>query len=179
MVERLEKEHEVEVEWKPFFLHPETPPDGLVLPPALKARFATAHGRLDQMAATAGMTMVHPDYIPNTRRALEATEYARDQGKDREFHHTVFQQYYAQGQDIHNWDVLRAAASAVGLDGEAMEQAVERGDYHTRLNQEIAVAQGIGVTAVPTYVIDDKYGIVGAQPYEVFQQVLDKLATER
>ncbi len=131
------------------------------------------------MAHAAGMTMVHPDYIPNSRRALEATEYARDQGKDQEFHHIVFQQYFAQGQDIHDWQVLRAAASEVGLDGEAMEQAVERGDYHERLNQEIAVAQAIGVTAVPTYVIDDQYGVVGAQPYEVFQQVLARIASER
>ncbi len=179
MVERLEREHDVQVEWKPFFLHPETPPEGFVLPPVLKARFASANGRLDQMAHAAGMTMVHPDFIPNSRRALEATEYARDKGKHREFHHVVFQKYYGEGQDINRWDVLRAAAGEAGLEGEDMQRAVDSGEYHDLLDQEITEAQEIGVNAVPTYVLDDKYGIVGAQPYEVFQQVLARLAEER
>ncbi|MGB8648465.1 MAG: DsbA family protein, partial [Anaerolineae bacterium] len=149
------------------------------LSPQLRARFASANQRLDQMAQAAGLEMVHPDLIPNSRRALEATEYARAQGKHREFHHIVFRKYYGEGQDINRWDVLRAAAQEVGLDAEEMEREVERGQYHQALDDQIAEASAIGVNAVPTYVLDDKYGVVGAQPYEVFQRVLARLSAER
>ncbi len=179
MVERLKRERQAEVEWKPFFLHPETPPEGFQLPPQLRARFASSHERLDQMAKAAGLKMVHPDYIPNSRRALEATEYAREQGKAEEFHHVVFRKYYGEGLDIHQWPVLRAAAEEVGLNAEEMQRATDAGKYHAMLDSEIETAQELGVNAVPTYVLNDKYGIVGAQPYEVFERVLAKLAEEQ
>ena len=178
MVERLKREWQAEVEWKPFFLHPETPPEGFKLPPHVRARFASSHERLDQMAQAAGLKMVHPDYIPNSRRALEATEYAREQGKAEEFHRIVFRKYYGEGLDINLWPILRAAAVEAGLNADEMQRETDSGKYHALLDSEIETAQNLGVNAVPTYVIDDKYAIVGAQPYEVFQRVLARLAAE-
>jgi predicted DsbA family dithiol-disulfide isomerase len=178
VVERLKRERGVQVEWKPFFLHPETPPEGIRLSPQVRARFAGAHERLDHMARAAGLEMVHPDLIPNSRRALEATEYAREKGKGQEFHRIVFDKFYGQGLDIHEWTVLRAAAEEAGLDADEMEREVEGGKFLPVLDGEIEEAYALGVTAVPTYVLDDKYAIVGAQPYEAFERVLARLAIE-
>lgn len=169
----------MEVEWKPFFLHPETPPEGIRLSPQVRARFAAGHERLDKMAQGAGLVMVHPDFIPNSRRALEASEYARTKGKHEEYHRIVFVKFYGEGQDIHEWPVLRAAAEEAGLDADEMEREVESEKYHDILDGQIGEAQDLGVTAVPTYVVDDTYAIVGAQPYEVFERVLARLAQER
>ncbi len=179
MVERLEREGQVEAEWKPFFLHPETPPEGFRFPPALRARLASAHERLDAMAAAAGLPMVHPDFIPNSRRALEASEYARDRSKHEAFHRVVFRKFYGEGQDINDWSVLCAAAEEVGLDAEEMQRETDAGKFRERLDAEIQAAQKLGVTAVPTYVLNDKYAVVGAQPYEVFARVLARLEQER
>ncbi len=178
MVEKLESEQQAEVDWRPFFLHPDTPEEGWQPPPALRARFASANAHLDQMAQAAGLPMVHPDVIPNSRRALEATEYARDHRKLEEFHRVVFRKFYGEGQDIHDWKVLRAAAEQVGLDADEMQREVERGTYHDRLEAEIEEAQAMGVNAVPTYVLNDKYAVVGAQPYPVFERVLARLQSE-
>jgi predicted DsbA family dithiol-disulfide isomerase len=178
VVERLEREHRVEVEWKPFFLRPDTPPEGLRLSPELRARLASANERLKQMAHTAGLEMVQPEIIPNSRRALEATEFARDRGKHEEFHLVVFRKFYGEGQDINQWTVLRATAEEAGLNPDEMQREVERGKYHDVLDAEIAEAYALGITAVPTYVLNDKYAIVGAQPYEVFQRVLARLSAE-
>jgi predicted DsbA family dithiol-disulfide isomerase len=178
VVERLKREHEVEVEWKPFFLHPDTPPEGMRLSPQFRARFAGAHERLDLMARAAGMEMVHPDLIPNSRRALEASEYARGKGKHEEFHRIIFGKFYGAGQDIHDWTVLRSAAEEAGLDPDGMEREIESGKYREVLDAEIEEAYALGITAVPTYVLDDKYAIVGAQPYEAFERVLARLAVE-
>jgi predicted DsbA family dithiol-disulfide isomerase len=122
--------------------------------------------------------MVFPTHIPNTRLAHEATEYARQRGKGFEFHHAVFEKFYGKGQDISKWNVLRAAAEEVGLDSEEMQRMVEAGTYTAAVQSEVDQAYQIGVTGVPTYVLNDHYAIVGAQPYEVFQRALERLASE-
>lgn len=178
MVERLKRERGVQVEWKPFFLHPDTPPEGRRLSPQVRARLAEANERLKHMAQAAGLEMVQPDVIPNSRRALEASEYAREKGKHEEFHRIVFDKFYGKGQDIHEWTVLRAAAEEVGLDPDEMESEIEGGKFREVLDEAIEAAYALGITAVPTYVLDDKYAIVGAQPYQVFDRVLERLALE-
>ena len=85
-VERLKSERPVEVDWRPFFLHPDTPPEGLRLSGEARERWRPTHDRLREMAADANMPMVFPELISNTRRALEATEYARERGRLEEFH---------------------------------------------------------------------------------------------
>ncbi len=110
MVERLKHEHGAEVEWRPFYVRPDTPPDGMELPAHVRTRYAGTSERLRLMARANGMEMVTPSRIPNTRLAHEATEYARKLGNGEDFHRIVFRQYYSEGQDIGHWEVLRAAA---------------------------------------------------------------------
>jgi predicted DsbA family dithiol-disulfide isomerase len=119
--------------------------------------------------------------IYNTRLAHEATEYAREQGKGNEFHKVIFRMVYAEGKDPSQWDVLRSAAQEVGLDGEALQRDVEmeRGTYKDNVEEQVRQAYRIGVTGVPTYVINDRYAIVGAQPYEVFQNALDQIMNQK
>ncbi len=178
MVERLKTEYGAEIEWRPFYLRPDTPPEGMELPDYVKARAAQSHEHLRQRANAIGLEMVFPTHIPNTRLAHEATEYARQRGKGFEFHHAVFEKFYGKGQDISKWNVLRAAAEEVGLDAEEMQRLVEAGTYTAAVQSEVDQAYQIGVTGVPTYVLNDRYAIVGAQPYEVFQQALERLVSE-
>ncbi len=178
MVEKLKAEHGAEVEWRPFYLRPDTPPEGMEVPAHLRARYAGTTERLRQMARAAGMEMVTPARIPNTRLAHEATEYARAHGKGEEFHRAVFRKFYGEGQDIGSWDVLRAVAEEVGLDAEAMKREIESGKYTTAVEAQISEAYALGITGVPTYVLNDRYAVVGAQPYEVFQQAMARLEAE-
>ncbi len=178
VVERFKTEHGAEVEWRPFYLRPDTPPEGMELPDYVKAHAAKSQESLRHRANAVGLEMVFPTSIPNTRLAHEATEYARQRGKDFEFHHAVFEKFYGKGQDISKWNVLRAAAEEVGLDAEEMQRMVETGTYTAAVQLEVDRATQIGVTGVPTYVLNDRYAIVGAQPYEVFQQALERLASE-
>jgi predicted DsbA family dithiol-disulfide isomerase len=115
----------------------------------------------------------------NTRLAHEATEYAREQGRGNEYHKIVFRMIYAEGKDISQWDVLRDAAQEAGLDGEAMQADVESGKYTELVNQQVQQAYRVGVTGVPTYVINDRYAVVGAQPYEVFKDALAKIINQK
>jgi predicted DsbA family dithiol-disulfide isomerase len=178
VVEELIKDHHVDVEWRPFYLRPDTPPEGLELPDYVKTRAAQSNAILKERANSLGMEMVFATRLPNTRLAHEATEYARQHGKEFEFHRNVFDKFYGKGQDISKWEVLRTAAEEVGLNGEEMQSLVEAGTYTTIVQSEVDEAHQIGVTGVPTYVLNDRYAIVGAQPYDVFLQVLEKMKSE-
>ena len=178
VVERLKAEHDVAVDWRPFYLRPDTPPEGMELPAYLQAQVSSTTERLRQMARANGMEMVSPVRIPNTRLAHEATEYAREQGKADDFHRIVFRKYYGEGQDIGQWEVLRAAAEEAGLNADEMEPLVTGRRYTTTVEDQVEEAFALGITGVPTYVLNDRYAIVGAQPYEVFEQALQRLAAE-
>jgi predicted DsbA family dithiol-disulfide isomerase len=178
VVEKLKNEFDMEVDWLPFFLHPEIPPEGMPLPERLRARMKDTTAHLQQMAREAGLAMVSPEVIAYSRPALEATEYARQQGKLEEFHRVVFRKYYGDGQDIGQWAVLRAAAEEATLNPEAMQAAVEAGKFSAVLDDHIRQATAWGITAVPTYIVGDEYEIVGAQPYSVFEQVMSRLGAK-
>ena len=179
MVERLKKEYNVEVDWRPYYLRPDTPPEGMELPDYIKrARDNGSEERLQMMAEMHGMNFKSTERIYNTRIAHEATEYAREKGKANEFHHIVFRKVYADGFDISKWDVLRAAAEEAGLDAADMQSVVESGKYTQDVAGQVQWAQQIGVTGVPTYVINNKYAIVGAQPYEAFKNALAQIEKE-
>ena len=176
MVERLKAEHNVDVEWRPFYLYFDTPPEGRDLPEHVKrARAQGSEERLRQIAALYGMEFVSTQRIYNTRLAHEATEYAREHGKGNEFHKVVFRKVYAEGQDPSQWEMLRSAAQEVCLDAEEMQREVDAEKYMATVVDKVRWAYQIGVTGVPTYVINNRYAIVGAQPYEVFQSALEQI----
>ena len=86
-----------------------------------------------------------------------------------------FARSIGEGQDIGRWDVLRAAAVEAGLDAEEMQRHVEAGTYRATVDAQIGEAQALGLTGVPTFIFDDRYAIVGAQPFSVFAGVMDRL----
>jgi predicted DsbA family dithiol-disulfide isomerase len=176
VVEKLKAEYQVEVEWRPFYLYWDTPPEGRDLPEHVKrARAAGSEERLSQLAASNGMKFLSTRRIYNTRIAHEATEYAREHGQDNEFHAIVFRKVYAEGLDISQWDVLRAAAEEAGLNAGEMQREVEAGKFTANVEEQVQQAYRIGVSGVPTYVINNRYAIVGAQPYEVFKGALERI----
>jgi predicted DsbA family dithiol-disulfide isomerase len=180
VVGKLEAEHDVDVEWRPFYLFFDTPPEGRDLPEyIIRARAEGSEQRLKQIADSHGLPFVSTPRIYNTRLAHEATEYARAQGRANEFHRIVFRLVYAEGRDISQWSILGEAAQSAGLDPEAMQREVAGGQYTADVEEQVRQAYQIGVTGVPTYVLNNRYAIVGAQPYDVFEDVLSRLAAEQ
>jgi predicted DsbA family dithiol-disulfide isomerase len=179
VVERLKDEYQIDVEWRPFYLYFDTPPEGRDLPDYVKrARANGSEERLRSIALSYGMDFRSTDRIYNTRRAHEATEFAREQGRSNEFHKVVFRKVYAEGADPTQWDVLRSAAEEADLDPDEMQSQVESGRYTAYVEEQVQWAYQIGVQGVPTYVINDRYALVGAQPYDVFKQALAEILNQ-
>ena len=122
--------------------------------------------------------MVFAEHIPNSRMALEASEYARERGRHEEFHKIVFRKFFGEGQDISKWEVLRWAAEEAGLDPDEMQRETEAGKYRPAVEAQAAEAYALGISGVPTYILNDRYAIVGAQPYEAFKEAMAQLAAE-
>jgi predicted DsbA family dithiol-disulfide isomerase len=180
VVEKLKAEYNIDVEWRPFYLRPDTPPEGLELSDHIKrARASGSEERLRAMANAYGMEFESTERIYNTRIAHEATEYAREHGMGNEFHKIVFRKVYAEKQDPSNWSVLRSAAEEAGLNADEMQREVDDGKYTTNVADQVNWAYQIGVSGVPTYVINDRYAVVGAQPYEVFKNALGQILNQK
>ena len=180
MVERLKAEYQIDVEWRPFYLRPDTPPEGMELSDYIKrARANGSEERLRSIAGAYGMDFESTERIYNTRIAHEATEYARERGKGNEFHKVVFRKVYAEKQNPSQWDVLRSVAEEVGLNADEMQHDVESEKYKSNVEEQVRWAYQIGVTGVPTCVVNDRYAIVGAQPYEVFKQALAQIMNQK
>jgi predicted DsbA family dithiol-disulfide isomerase len=175
VVEQLKAEYgkeNVEVEWLPYLLRPEMPAEGEPLPAYVIEKSAQLGGRLKEMAAAGGMDFVQFQRSPNPRKAHEATEYAREMGKGELFHQRVFHKLYGEGRDISDWVVLREAAEEASLDFAEMQRRVDAGEFRDAVDNQIAEAHDIGVQGVPFYIVNNKYGISGAQPIDVFRRAI-------
>jgi predicted DsbA family dithiol-disulfide isomerase len=122
-----------------------------------------------------GIVLVERDRIPSSRRAHECTEFARSEGKLEPFHARLLTAYWTEGKDIHAWDVLAEAAGVAGLDAAAMQASVESGAQKKVVDELVEAAHDIGIHAVPTFVIGEKFMIQGAQTLDVFEKVLQRL----
>lgn len=113
-------------------------------------------------------------------KASQASYCAEDQGKYWEYHNQL---YNAQESQIDNgWansERLKAFAFSLGLDMELFESCLDSGKYTKRVQYNIAEAKKLSVTGTPTFFIIHSDGqqqkLVGAQPYSVFQQLLDSM----
>ena len=90
----------------------------------------------------------------------------------------LFAAYYLEGRDLNELDTLLNLAAELGLDTAAARQAIEAGTYANEVRRDEYEAQQIGVRGVPFFVFEDKYAMSGAQPSEVFAEVLDKVWDE-
>jgi len=170
----------VDVDWRPFYLRPDTPPEGMELPEYVKrARANGSEERLLTIARLYGIEFKSTKRIYNTRLSHEATEYAREHGKGNDFHKIVFRKVYAEGEDPSKWDFLRSATEEVGLNADEMQRDVENEKYTANVADQVRWAYQIGVTGVPTYVVNNRYAIVGAQPYEVFKNALEQIMNQK
>ena len=134
-------------------------------------------GFYDQLRARgkeAGIVFGNHTLLSNSNLALQASEYARDLGKYGDFHENMFQAYFTECLDIGNLEVIASVAGESGLDKAQMHSAVKDGRYVPRLISARKEGQQINLTGVPTFIIEGKHKLVGAQPLEVFRNLLDK-----
>ena len=114
----------------------------------------------------------------DSRPALIGEQYAVTQGYGSAYHDAVADAYWLQAQSIDSRELLADIAESVGLERAAFLAALDIPEYDEGVDAEIAWAQENGISGVPALVFDEKYLVVGAQPYPVLEQVLRQCQDE-
>lgn len=166
----MEKDFDIEVIWKGFEIHPDLPPDGILRETfARGSYFRQVEESLRRLADDAGLILKSPSVIANTHLALEASEFAREQGRFAELHRRLFEAYFQEDVNIGDIEVLVRLANEVGLEGADLRRALDEDRFRGLLHETTEEAHRYGVSGTPTFFIGDER-VVGAQPYEVLKQ---------
>jgi predicted DsbA family dithiol-disulfide isomerase len=113
--------------------------------------------------------------LSNSRKALEASEYARDMGKYESFHENIFHAYFTEALDIGSVEVIANVARNSGLNADDVLIALKNERYKSQLDAVREEARMIDLSGVPTFIINGKYKIVGALQTEVFRDLFRKI----
>lgn len=172
----LRAKHDVAIEWLAFELRPEPAPLPDFSGPQ-RERFRQNWERgVAPMAARYGMEMHFPEMKCRTRRAHGALLHARthhDESTAEALRVALFRAYFVDNRDLDDLAVLAEIGASVGMDGEALRAALERGEYTEGVIAQERFAAELGITAVPTIIIGE-VGVQGAQPYDVLRQVYEE-----
>ena len=132
--------------------------------------------RLNTMFSAAGLPFA-PELtkVPNSRRALMLAELARDRGVLEQLHPQLFDAYWVRDRDLGDEHVLGEEGAALGLDRDDIAAALREPEYARRVAEQTAAALELGAGGVPAWVIDERFLVPGAQPHDVFDQVLERI----
>jgi len=120
-----------------------------------------------------------PFTIPDSIKAFEASECAKDQGKFWEFHEKVFEALFKEHKDIGSVEVLKEIAADVGMDVERFEKCLNSGSKREIIIQNYREGRNRGITGVPTFIIKNHGVIIGAEPYSLFKEEIDEALENR
>jgi predicted DsbA family dithiol-disulfide isomerase len=174
VLDRVKSElgEQVEIDWRAFELRPEPTP---TLDPNGEYLHRVWNQSVYPMAQERGITLRLPPVQPYSRKAHEAAEFARQEGKLEEMNRALFKAFFEDGRDLASLDVLLDVGQSVGLDTKALRDALESGRYTQKVTEDERIAQEIGISGVPALVISagqQAYLLSGAQPYETVKEVI-------
>jgi predicted DsbA family dithiol-disulfide isomerase len=175
----------VEVVYRPFFLDPTIPADGLDRQQYMESKFGperlkTIHDPLIAAGKEDGVPY-HFDKItrtPNTLDAHRLIRWALPAGKQAEMKEALFKAYWSDGKDVGNHETLADIAASVGMDRKTILNDLASDKDKPEVLAETQQAQQMGITGVPTFIINHKYGISGAQSAEMLADAIKKVATQ-
>jgi predicted DsbA family dithiol-disulfide isomerase len=178
----------VEVEYHSFELAPDTPVDFEGTPvDYLAAKYATsreqAQSMVDRVVGIAAQVGLGYDYDhihqTNTVLAHELLHFAKAHGKQAELKERLLEAYFVEGRHVGKAEELADLAADVGLDRDEAAAALADHRYLADVKADMAQAMAYGISGVPFYVVDGRYGVSGAQDATTFAQVLTQVAAEK
>jgi predicted DsbA family dithiol-disulfide isomerase len=182
-LEGFEHRDDVEIVYRSFELDPTTPEVPVeTTVEALARKFGTDVAgarelmkRADGVAASVGLEFRHAD-APHARTvdAHRLLHLALDAGRQAELKEALLAAYFTRGESMGDHEVLRKVAVDAGLDPGRVDEVLGSTAYLDAVHADIAQARAYGANGVPFFVVDQKYGVSGAQPTEVFGQLLHR-----
>jgi len=179
----------VEVNWRPFQLDPTLPPEGKDRKKYLADKFGSMersrelHQNLENIGASVGIPFEFEAIAvsPNTLDAHRLIRWAQSAGEGVQGRvvAALFETYFLKGKNIGDHAVLIEVAREAGMDAAVVESLLASDADREAITQEIALAQQMGVTGVPCFILENKYAVMGAQEPATIADAIRQVAAEK
>ena len=186
-LDHLGSEVTADIHFQPFELNPQMAPEGEDAAEHIANKYGTTP---EQMAASReglrsrgaelGFTfnLEKRGRIYNTFDAHRLLHWAEQEGRQLELKRALFEAYFTEGRNPSDHEVLVDIAARVGLDAQQAGEILASDRYAADVRQREQLFAQLGIRAVPSVIVNDKYLIQGGQPVAVFEQALRKIAAE-
>jgi len=174
-VARLQSSHDVDVQWVYFPLHPDTPPEGLLLKDLFAGRnfdIEAAQAHLKTLLEAEGLQFNSRTHTYNSRLAQELAK-AFDSLRD-----PLYKAYFEDSRNIGDIGVLVDVAVKNGIPADRARNVLENRTHRNSVDADWQLARNYGITGVPSFIAGG-YKVVGAQPYSTLEQLVAAAATAR
>ena len=185
-IAEVQDEIGIDVNWRPYQLNPDYPPEGVDHQKALAAKLGgkdnmdRAHEQLRQLGAEVGIAFDFGAIKigPNTLDAHRLITWAGTEGRDvqEKVVAALFKANFEEGRNVGDLAVLLNIAEEAGLDRAVVKRLLESDADKDAVLDEIDAAQKMGVAGVPFFIFDQQYALSGAQPVEVLVEAFRDIA---
>lgn len=182
-LENFPQKDKIEVVWHSFQLDPslETDPETNTIEYFTKAKGVSEDqarqmlGHATNMAKEVGLDFYLEDAVlANSFNAHRLIQFAKTKGLGNEIEEALFKAHFSEKKNIDDKADLVETGTSIGLDKEELEEVLASDAFEKEVKQDEMAARKLGVQGVPFFVLNNKYGISGAQSSEVFLETLEK-----
>lgn len=176
--------HPFVIEWHPFQLNPDMPATGIDRSGYYPAKFGSQDAA-DNVTATiaAGAADAGLDFdlnaiprVPNTLDAHRLILWAGVEGAQTQVVDALFQAYFQDHRDIGDHEVLADIADSAGMDAAMIQQLLAGDSDVTLIRERDAAFREMGITGVPTFLVNRQQAVAGVQPASLWTEVIDEIA---
>ncbi|MFM1772771.1 MAG: hypothetical protein RLZZ71_1913 [Bacteroidota bacterium] len=176
--------NQVEIEWKSFQLDPtvtlEDAGASVVEHLAAKKGMSVEQvngmmNHVETMATNAGLDMkLRSSFVMNTFHAHRVLHFAKSLGKGSELKEAFLKAHFTDNLNLNKDENLIQVAVSVGLNEEDVLRVLHSNEFEEAVNEDAYTAQQFGARGVPFFVFNRESAVSGAQPVEVFEQILNE-----
>ena len=180
-VARLQSTFDIDIAYRHFPLHPETPEAGLTLEELFAGRnidIPAAQARMAHLMDEEGLPYGERTMTYNSRLAQELAKWAETQSGGQQIHDALFQAYFVDNVNLAKIDNLIVIAERIGLPASEAERVLVERQFRESVDADWQRSRKLDITGVPTFVVGNR-GLVGAQPYEQLEAFVTSVSAQR
>ena len=180
-IEKLRQNYDIDIKLVHFPLHPDTPPEGREMAGFYAERGLDPDKMYQDMKErmdAEGLPYGKRTHSYNSRLAQELGKWSETVEGGERLEKEFYKAYFVDSRNIGDVDVLLDCVEAAGLSVDEARTIIEQRTFEQAVDEDWAKSQQYGVSGVPTYVAGG-YGVVGAQPYEVLEKLMQEVGAQK